>query len=162
MTIAADRRASVRLAPASAETHCWILDWAVERMITARLLDISLGGALIETNAAIAPGRSLQVGLESASETGWINAEAVRCGRSKRVGIRFTSPCHPEFLVAATCRADPRYFVDTGDEVPDDQEQTGGSDSPHFMPVIPPSPPPRILGPGGPAHRSPPDRLEPE
>jgi hypothetical protein len=46
MTIAADRRASVRLAPANAETHCWILDWEVERMIAARLLNISLGGAV--------------------------------------------------------------------------------------------------------------------
>jgi len=114
MTIAVDRRASTRHAPATDATYVEIMDWNGTRITGARLLDVSTGGALISTYRLVATSPKLRVRLESAPETGWIDAEVVHFGRPQGVGIRFGSPCRPEFVRAATCGIDPRRFADSG------------------------------------------------
>jgi hypothetical protein len=131
MTIGVDRRAFTRESPANDETFVRIIDRRVERMIRARLLNISVGGALIESYLRIAPGRALRVGLENAPDSGWMDAEVVRLGRTQEVGIRFQSPCRPEFLLAAgqgidawrlTDRDEPTRLVSEAKPIPEEAD----------------------------------------
>ncbi len=70
-------------------------------MSRARLFNVSLGGALIETGEIVAADRALNVGLD-APELGSVDAEVVRFEPPDKLGIRFTSPCHPGFILGAT------------------------------------------------------------
>ncbi len=87
---------------AQLDATCWLADWAVGRMSRARLLNVSLGGALIETHEIVTADRALNVGRENASELGSVDAEVVRFEPPHKMGIRFTSPYHPGFILAAT------------------------------------------------------------
>src|ERR1017187_3767185 len=107
MTIVDDRRASTRHTPAVDQTYVQIMDWTGKRITMAKLLNVSTGGALVFTDSVVATSQKLRVSLESAPDTGWIDAEAVHFGRPQEVGIRFSSPCRPEFVLAATRGGDP-------------------------------------------------------
>jgi PilZ domain len=114
-----NNRASVRRTPTSDETYVHIMDWAGERISKARLLDVSLGGALISTYTLVATGQKVRLQFDRAPEIGWIDAEAVHVKRPRKVGVRFERPLRPEFVVAAT--SEERSKV----EGPEDQETFG-------------------------------------
>jgi hypothetical protein len=118
MTLVIERRASTRHATAADETYVQIMDWTGKRLMRARLLDISTGGALILTDSFVATSQKLRVRLESAPETGWIDAEAVHFGRPQVVGIRFSSPCRPELVLEARRGGNPHLVNPSGEEMP--------------------------------------------
>ena len=117
MTTGIDRRTSTRTVPANSDMHVLLADWRTHRITRAKLLNISLGGAFIETGERLSTDRVLRVGLESAREVGWVDAKAIRCDGASRVGMRFITPAHSEFVAAATtsvkrCGSDHRAQVD--------------------------------------------------
>ena len=117
MTTGIDRRASARHVPANNDMHVLIADWRTHRITRARLLNISLGGALIESDEPLATDRVLRIGLENVPEVGWVDAKAIRCEHAHRVGVRFISPAEPRFVAAATsrvklCRYDNHAQID--------------------------------------------------
>jgi len=84
------------------------MDWTGRRITRARLLNVSTGGALIFTDSFVATSQKVRARLERAPEAGWIDAEAVHFGRPQGVGIRFSSPRRPEFVLEATKGGNPR------------------------------------------------------
>jgi hypothetical protein len=116
MTLAVERRDSPRFHPGACGTDVQIRDWNGSRITRARLLNISIGGALICTDRVVATSQTVSMRLENAPETGWIEAEVVRFGRPSEVGIRFISPCRPLFVLAATSGPQPRLDDDTDDD----------------------------------------------
>ncbi len=118
MTIAVDRRTTVRHTPAEYDTYVRIMDWTGKRITRARLVNVSTRGALIFTDSVVATSQKLRVQLERAPDTGWIEAEAVHFGRLQGVGITFMSACGPEFLLAATRGGSSRLANPTEEATP--------------------------------------------
>jgi hypothetical protein len=77
---------------------------------------------LIFTYTIVTASQKLRVRLESEPVTGWIDAEAVHFGRPHGVGIRFSSPCRPEFVLAATRGGNPRLANPSDEETPHIEE----------------------------------------
>jgi hypothetical protein len=65
-----------------------IADWTLQRLARARLLNISVGGALVESSKAFSPNRALRVGLENVPEIGWADAKVMRSEESRRIALR--------------------------------------------------------------------------
>ena len=106
MTTGTERRAFARHAPANNDVRVWIADGRAPRITRARLVNISLSGALIETRELIATDRRLRVGLEHAPKVGWVDAKVIRRDDAHRVGVRFMFfPAEPRFIAAATSSA---------------------------------------------------------
>jgi hypothetical protein len=101
MTLAIERRASPRHATTNNQLNVQIMDWTGLRVPRAILVDFSTEGALILTDKVLILHQPIEVRIENAPETGWIEAEAVRFGRAKEVGIRFYHPCPRDFFSAA-------------------------------------------------------------
>ena len=101
MTLAIDRRASTLHSTGQDQTDVQLMDRFGRRITKARLVNISHHGALILTDDLAVLHQPLDVRLESAPETGWITAEAVRFGQPHEVGIRFNQPCPDRVLDAA-------------------------------------------------------------
>jgi hypothetical protein len=99
MTLAVERRGSVRHETVNNQTSVQLMDDRTGKRITrAKLLNISTGGALILTDKEPALYQPLRVRFENATEIALIDAEPVRFGRSKEVAIRFTRQCPSDFL----------------------------------------------------------------
>jgi hypothetical protein len=77
MKPAVDRRVSVRHMPAKYETHLQVMDWTGSWVTKARLLNLSIGGAIMVTDSVVATGQKLHVRLANAPEMGWIDAQVV-------------------------------------------------------------------------------------
>lgn len=92
MTTGTERRAFARHAPANNDMHVLIAVWRTHRITKARLLNISLGEALIESDEPLAKGQVVRIGLENVPEVGWVDAIAIRCERAHRVAVRFNPP----------------------------------------------------------------------
>ena len=100
MTFAIECRASVRHEPVNDLTSVQLLDDRTGKRFTrAKLLNISTDGALILTDKEPALYQPLWVRLENATEIALIDAEPVRVGRYKEIGIRFTRQCPSDFLL---------------------------------------------------------------
>jgi hypothetical protein len=67
----------------------------------ARFLDISRGGASLETRDAPQPGQMVWIRLESPAATPWITATVARRDASQ-VGIQFQGECPDDLMLAAT------------------------------------------------------------
>jgi hypothetical protein len=98
----ADRRAHARqvVVPNRAA-----LDWgsgSTDGGRDARLLDISRGGAGLESRDSPPPGQAVWLRLEAPAPTPWVNATVVRRDGPRRVGVRFEGECPDELMLAAT------------------------------------------------------------
>jgi hypothetical protein len=102
MTIDIERRSWSRMTPGALGANLLILDEAHKRMMPAKLLDISAGGALIRSDEVMVTGGRLGLLIRDVPELGWIDAKVVRPGGQAEMGVRFISPFRPEFLLAAT------------------------------------------------------------
>jgi len=99
VNLAIERRTSVRYETLNNQTSVQLMDDRTGKRITrAKLLNISDGGALILTDKEPALYQPLWVRIENATEIARIDAEPVRVGRLKEVGIRFTRRCPSDFL----------------------------------------------------------------
>jgi hypothetical protein len=81
------------------------LDWGSttsEGGYEARLLDISLGGASLESRIMPPTGQSLWLRVESPARTQWVSATVVQSARQCRIGVRFEESCPDELMLAAT------------------------------------------------------------
>jgi len=67
----------------------------------ARLLDISRGGASLETRDSPPPGQLVWIRLEAPALTPWITATVARRDASQ-VGVRFQGECPDDLMLAAT------------------------------------------------------------
>ncbi len=102
MKTVADRRAYTRQAAVPNRAS---LDWGSmtkDGGRDSRVLDISRGGASVETLDAPPIGQDVWLRLESPAPTSWINATVVRGDGTRRVGIRFDSDCPDDMMLAAT------------------------------------------------------------
>jgi hypothetical protein len=102
VTLAIERRASVRYETVNKQTSVQFMDWTERQITGSKLVNISVTGALIFADLVPALYRPLWVRVENAPGVGWIAAETVRFGRSKDVGIRFYRPCPRYFLLGNT------------------------------------------------------------
>jgi hypothetical protein len=102
MTLAIERRASFRHSTAYNQTNVQLMDRFGRRMTKARLVNISHHGALILTGDVAVLHQPLNVHFESAPESRWIAAQAVRFGQLHEVGIRFERPCSRRILESAS------------------------------------------------------------
>jgi PilZ domain len=134
MTTGTERRAFARHSPANNDVRVWIADGRAPRITRARLVNISLSGALIETRELLATDRLLRVGLEHAPKVGWVDAKVIRRDDAHRVGVRFMFfPAEPRFIAAATSSAklwrydDPTQIDDRSSpfESPSDMNDDG-------------------------------------
>ena len=107
-----EHRASPREIPVNDQTYVQVMEWKGKPISRARLLNLSVSGALIFAERLGEPYRPLWILLERAPDTGWVGADIVRFGQFPHVGIKFHSPCPLEFFLAATHRVDPRSSVD--------------------------------------------------
>lgn len=101
MTNAIDRRASPRYSTAHSQTYVQLIGPFRGRITKARLVNMSYHGALILTDDVVPLHQTLEIRLDDAPETGWIEGEAVRFGQPHEVGIRFDRPCDYHVLEAA-------------------------------------------------------------
>lgn len=102
MRIATDRRAYARqvVVPNRA-----VLDWGsttTDEGHEARLLEISRGGASVESRNSPPVGQLVWLRLDSPAPTPWINATVVRRDGPRRLGLRFQAECTDEVMLAAT------------------------------------------------------------
>jgi len=104
VTLAIERRASIRHETVNKQTNLQFMDWTERRITRSRLANISETGALILADQVPALHRPLWVRVEDAPGAGWIAAEPVRFGHPKEVGIRFYRPCPRDFFLGATLR----------------------------------------------------------
>ena len=118
MTIAVDRRASIRLTPESADTYVEVMNWAGTRITRARLLNVSRGGAFVCSFTLFATSQKMRFRLLNAPELDWTDAEVVHFGLPQQVGIRFQSLRRSEFVLAATKRPARRLSADDRVETP--------------------------------------------
>ena len=68
----------------------------------ARMLDISRGGASLESREVPPAGQPVWLRLEHPAATPWVNATVVRREGRSRVGVQFESGCPEELMLAAT------------------------------------------------------------
>ena len=101
----ADRRNEPRRT--SLEHRAW-LGWTQERVFRtadARLLDIGLAGALVETNAPVHLDQEILLALTKGLPDGGVEAAVVRITRGRRlrhrVHLAFTEPCPDSLLRGA-------------------------------------------------------------
>jgi PilZ domain len=102
MTFAMERRASIRHSTAHNQTNVQLMEGSGPRIATATLVNISHHGALILTGDVAVLHQPLNVHFESAPESRWIAAQAVRFGQLHEVGIRFERPCSRRILESAS------------------------------------------------------------
>jgi PilZ domain len=98
----ADRRVHPRLVVVPNRAA---LDWGSatsEGGHETRLLDISVGGASLESRIMPPPGQSLWLRVESPARTQWVGATFVQSDRQRRIGVRFEGDCPDELMLAAT------------------------------------------------------------
>jgi hypothetical protein len=76
------------------------------RRLRAILLNISSDGALVLMEEKPVLHGKLWIRLEKPMKTDWISAIPVRFDQFHEVEIRFSHPCPPAFLWAATCGND--------------------------------------------------------
>jgi hypothetical protein len=80
------------------------LSWSDGREVgelPARLVDISRGGAQIETGRPLRPGQAVRVRLEGPGQTGWAAARVIWARGPRRAGVAFEGGCPFEFYHAA-------------------------------------------------------------
>jgi PilZ domain len=102
MTITIERRRSRRTTPGAAVGDVLVMDANQRWMMPAKLLDISSHGGLIRPRELVATGRRICLLFENLPEAGWIEAEVVRSGGPREVGIRFLAPLSDEFVRGTT------------------------------------------------------------
>ena len=98
---AVDRRAHSRQAVVPNQAA---LDWGSDSSgdcRVARLLDISRGGALLESPEAPPSGQIVWLRLQAPAETPWATATVVR-REPGRVGVQFKGDCPNDLMLAAT------------------------------------------------------------
>ena len=81
------------------------LDWGTKTNDggrEARLLDISRGGASLDSRDAPPLGQPVWLRLESPAPTPWVGATVVRRDGPRHVGVRFDGECPDEVMLAAT------------------------------------------------------------
>ncbi len=89
MTIAVERRQSIRHELPNQQRSVQHMDWTGPRIREATLVNISSEGALLSTDQPPMLHQPIRVRLEIAKEIGWISAIPVRSGQSNEVGVRF-------------------------------------------------------------------------
>jgi len=125
VTLAIERRASVRHETVHKQTSVQFMDWTERQIRRSTLGNISETGALILADHVPALYRPLWVRVEDAPGAGWIAAEPVRFGRSQEVGIRFYRPCPRDFFLRATLpESIPRVTASENETPFSDQETT--------------------------------------
>jgi len=135
VTLAIERRASIRHETVNKQTNLQFMDWTERRITGSRLANISQTGALILADQAPALYRPLWVRVEDAPRAGWIAAEPVRFGGSNEVGIRFYRPCPRDFFLGATLRESIPLATARENETPIlDQERSESSAPPPEYP----------------------------
>jgi hypothetical protein len=110
--------ASPRETTVNDQTYVQLMEWKGMPITKGRLLNVSMGGALILAERVGESYRPLWIRLERAPETGWIAADVARFDRPQEVAIEFHCPCPLEFFLAATFRADPQRPSDSEKETP--------------------------------------------
>ncbi len=106
MTIAVERRESVRHEMPKVRTSAQLMDWTGPQVRHATLVNISSGGALLSTDGVLMLDQPIRLRLEIAKEIGWVAAIPVRSGRSSEVGVRFIRPLPLYFLRNTTPAGD--------------------------------------------------------
>jgi hypothetical protein len=120
MALAIERRVAVRYPAADGRTYVQLIEWTGRRMIRARLVNISAGGALIRSDAQPCLLGQLRMQMEDSPEAGWFAARVVHFDPSRLiVGIRFDRPCPREVLLKYVRRVDSRQATARDEETPD-------------------------------------------
>ncbi len=113
-----EHRASSREITLNDQTYVQLMGSKGMSITRGRLLNVSMGGALIHVDNAAEPDWPNWIRLERAPETGWIAADVARFDRPQEVALKFRAPCPLEFFLAATLRGDPRRAASRGAETP--------------------------------------------
>ena len=98
MTIAIERRESVRHEMPKLRTRVQLMDWTGPQVREATLVNISSGGPLLSTEHLPILNQPIRVRLEIAKEIGWVSAIPVRLGQASEIGLRFFRPLPLYFL----------------------------------------------------------------
>jgi PilZ domain len=102
MALAIERRTSARMSPGALGADVLIMHEMDRWMKSAKLLDISAGGALIRSEEDLTNGQRLRMLVQDVPELGWIDAEIVRSAGPSEAGVRLIAPFRPELVLAAT------------------------------------------------------------
>jgi PilZ domain len=95
-----DRRVSPRWTAVPNESTLELHTGDGFRRVKARLVNISREGALLITDEASRPSGLLWIRMESPAKTDWVGAIPTRFDESRRLAVRFTTPCEDDFLLA--------------------------------------------------------------
>jgi hypothetical protein len=89
---AIERRDAPRQTTPINQAWAQVLQWPGTRMVHVRVVNISVYGALVRIEGPFLVSGPIRIRLADAPETGWLEADAVRCEGSHEVAIRFASP----------------------------------------------------------------------
>lgn len=101
MSTPSDRRVFERYAALGNRTRLEWWDGVEHRNSVGRLVNVSQGGALVETSATIPPAHSVWVRLEEPARSAWVGARLVRLEDGERAALAFHQPCPFDFLESA-------------------------------------------------------------
>jgi hypothetical protein len=69
---------------------------------SARLINVSEGGILLDAENSPPPGQTAWCRLEEPTPTDWIKVKVVRRGAPREIGLSFLTACPFDFTMAAT------------------------------------------------------------
>jgi len=101
MVGSSERRVFERFPAILNRTRLEWCDGAENRNATARLLNVSQGGALIETTMPLPAAQGFWLRLEEPSFSTWVGARLIRNETDARAAIAFHQPCPFDFLESA-------------------------------------------------------------
>lgn len=70
-------------------------------MTSARLVNVSQGGALLEVSEDLRDAQALWIRLEEPTTSAWVGARLVRVEPKERAAVAFHQPCPFDFLESA-------------------------------------------------------------